>query len=326
MPDPAKRVRLGSTGVQVTSLGLGCAPLANLYEPVGEEQARATVDAAWGAGVRWFDTAPLYGHGLSEQWLGAALAGRPRAEVAVATKVGRLLVPGEDRDALFVDVPAVRPVFDFSADGVRRSLDASLGRLGLDRVDVLHVHDPDGHEAEAVASALPALARLRDEGAVGAVGAGMNQSAMLTRFVRAGLVDCVLLAGRYTLLDQSALDDLLPAALEAGVGVIAGGVFNSGVLADPRAGATFEYAPAPPAVLERAAALAAVCRRFDVPLAAAALQLPAAHPAVATVLTGARSAAELRRNAELFARPVPAGVWDALRSAGLLRPDAPTPG
>ncbi|MBK9178555.1 MAG: aldo/keto reductase [Acidimicrobiales bacterium] len=317
---------LGGTGVRVTALGLGCAPLGNLYERVGEDQGRATVDAAWDAGIRWFDTAPLYGHGLAERRLGEALARRPRPEVVVATKVGRLLVPGDDPDGVFVDVPPVRPVFDVTTAGVRRSLEASFERLGLDRVDVVHVHDPDEHEGEAREAVLPELRRLRDEGVVGAVGAGMNQSAMLTRFVRAGLVDCVLLAGRYTLLDQSALDDLLPAALEAGVAVIVGGVFNSGVLADPGPGATFDYAPAGPAVLERAAALAAVCRRFDVPLAAAALQLPAAHPAVASVLIGARSADEVRQNVARFERPVPVGLWDALRSAGLLRPDAPTPG
>jgi D-threo-aldose 1-dehydrogenase len=240
----------------------------------------------------------------------------------LATKVGRLLVPGQDPDTIFAAVPPVRPVFDFSYDATLRALDESLERLGLDRVDVLHVHDADDHEEQAMSGAFPALRRLRDEGVIAAVGAGMNQSAMLTRFVERGLVDCVLLAGRYSILDQSALVDLLPAAQSARVAVIAAGVFNSGLLADPRPGAPFNYRPAPPELIERAQRLAAVCERHGVPLRAAALQFPTHHPAVATVLTGARSSAEIEENARLFAAPVPHALWEELRRQGLIEPAA----
>jgi D-threo-aldose 1-dehydrogenase len=289
-----------------------------MFTAFGEAQARATVDAAWEMGLRWFDSAPLYGHGLSETRLGAALRTRPRQEAVVATKVGRLLVPGRDPDSIFADTPPLRPRFDFSYDGALRSLDDSLTRLGLDHVDVLHVHDPDAHEQEAIDGAFRALRRLRDEGVVGAVGAGMNQSAMLTRFVERGLVDCVLLAGRYSLLDQSAADDLLPAAERAGVAVIAAGVFNSGILAEPAPGATYDYVPAAPALLARARELRQVCERHGVPLPAAALQFPTFHPAVTTVLMGARSPDEVRENAALFAHPIPSELWTALRREGAL--------
>jgi len=322
MPDPTERVALGRTAVQVTRLGLGCAPLGNLYRPITDAAARATVDAAWAAGLRWFDTAPLYGHGLAEERLGASLRGRRRAEFAIATKVGRRLEPGVDPDTIFAAVPPRRPVFDFSADGIRRSFDDSLVRLGLDRVDVVHVHDPDQHEGEALSGALPTLARLRTEGVIGAVGVGMNQAAMPLRFVDAGLVDCVLLAGRYTLLDQGGLA-LLDRCAQTGVGIIAGGVFNSGLLADPAPGAHFDYAPAPKELIERARRIGAVCARHDVPLRAAALQFPLLHPAVCTVLTGARSPDEVAENARAFAMPTAADLWLDLRAAGLLRADAP---
>jgi D-threo-aldose 1-dehydrogenase len=325
VPDPNAVVRIGRTGRALTRLGLGCAPLGNLYAPIADVDARATVDAAWRAGVRWFDTAPLYGHGLSEQRLGDALVGRPRSAFAVATKVGRTLEPGADPSTIFAAVPPLRPRFDFSYDGVLRQVEASLARLGLDRVDVLHVHDPDQHEAEAVAGAFRALHRLRAEGVIAAVGAGMNQSAMLARFVERDLVDCVLLAGRYSILDQSALADLLPLAAARGIAVIAGGVFNSGILADPRPGAHFDYAPASAEVVARAERLRAICERHGVPLRAAALQFPAFHPAVASVLTGARSAAEIDENHALFALEIAPGLWADLRSAGLLAASAPMP-
>ena len=315
MPDPGERVKLGATSLRVTRLGLGCAPLANLYQASDDLQARATVGAALEAGIRWFDTAPLYGHGLSEQRLGAALRGRERGDFVLASKVGRLLRPGVDPQTVFADVPPLRPVFDFSYDGALRSLDESLSRLGLDRLDVVHVHDPDAHEAESERGAFRALRRLRDEGVIRAVGAGMNQSAMLARFVERGLVDCVLVAGRYTLLDDSAARDLLPLAQRSGVAVIAAGVFNSGLLAAPRAGATYDYAPAAPERIARARRLDEICARFGVALRAAALQFPLRHPAVSCVLTGARSAQEVADNAAQFAAPVPAELWDALERA-----------
>jgi len=299
----------------VKPLGLGCAPIGNMFDVVDDDEAIAVVHAAYDAGIRFFDTAPLYGHGLSERRLGAALATLPRDEITVATKVGRLLVaddPGPPDDTIFLDVPPVHPVFDFSADGARRSLEASLERLGLDRVDVVHVHDPDDHGDEALTGAFPALRQWRDEGVVGRIGAGMNQSAMLTRFVREADLDCVLLAGRYTLLDQSALDDLLPLCVDTGVAVFAGGVFNSGVLATPDAGAHYDYAPAPAALVERARQLAGICAAHDVPLTAAALQFPARHPAVECVLTGVRSVTELQANVDDARRRIPDDLWDDL--------------
>jgi len=305
----------------MTPLGLGCAPIGNLYDAVTDDEAHAVVLAAYGAGVRFFDTAPLYGHGLSERRLGAALASLPRDSLTVSTKVGRLLVADDPSarpdDTGFADVPPVHPVFDFSADGVQRSLEASLDRLGLDRVDIVHVHDPDDHAEEALAGAFPALRRWRDEGVVGAIGAGMNQAPMLARFVREADIDCVLLAGRYTLLDQSGLDDLLPLCEREHVSVIAAGVFNSGLLANPKPGAPFDYAPAPPEIVERARRLAAVCARHDVPLTAAALQFATAHPAVTCVLTGVRSVDELRANVADFERPIPPDLWTDLRAEGL---------
>jgi D-threo-aldose 1-dehydrogenase len=299
----------------IAQLGLGCAPLGNLYTAVSDDDARGAVDAAWDAGIRFFDTAPQYGHGLAEHRLGAALAGRNRDEFSLSTKVGRLLVPGPAAQSAFVDLPPVHPVFDFSYDGAMRSLEASLDRMGVDRIDVLHVHDPDDHADEALAGAFPALRRLRDEKVVGAIGAGMNQWELLARFVREADLDCVLVAGRYTLLDDSAAGELLPLCESAGVAVIAAGVFNSGLLADPKPGATYNYAPAPADLVARAQAIAQICDAHDVPLRAAALQFPLRHPAVQSVLTGARNATEVAQNVADFARPIPDALWPALAHA-----------
>jgi D-threo-aldose 1-dehydrogenase len=317
---------LGRSRVPVTEFAFGGAAIGGLYAEVSEDDARAAVDAAWNGGIRTFDTAPHYGLGLSERRLGDALRCRPRDEYVISTKVGRLLdpaVPGQDgtgacaaggRDTQAgFDVPAryVRR-FDFSADGVRRSLAASLDRLGLDRVDIALIHDPDDHGEQAFREAYPALERLRAEGAVRAIGVGMNQAAMLTRFVTDTDVDTVLVAGRYTLLDKSAASELLPAAQRRGVSVIAGGVFNSGVLAAPVAGTTYDYHAAPPELIERARRLAETCARFGVPLRAAAARFPLTHPAVASVLIGARSAAEVADALRLRALDIPAGLWDSL--------------
>ncbi|HZR81051.1 MAG TPA: aldo/keto reductase [Candidatus Binatia bacterium] len=321
-----RRARLGASDVEVTRLGFGAAPIGNLFAPVADRDAAGAVDAAWRSGIRFFDTAPLYGHGLSEKRIGAALRAHRREEFVLATKVGRLLVPDESPpDHGFVETSPFRPVFDFSFDATLRALDESLARLGTDRVDVLHVHDPDDHVDDALRGAFRALRRLRDDRVVRAIGGGMNRSAPLARFVREAGVDCVLLAGRYTLLDQSALDDLLPACVASGVSVIAGGVFNSGLLADPSPRATYDYAPAPPPLVARARRLAAVCARHGVDLKAAALRFPRAHPAVACVLTGARTAAEMAQNARLFAAPIPLALWDDLRRERLLDDRAPTP-
>ncbi|MET7464066.1 aldo/keto reductase [Nonomuraea sp. NPDC005501] len=300
--------------------GFGAAPIAGLYEAVSEEQARATVDAAWDSGVRLFDTAPHYGLGLSERRLGAALAGR--TGYVLSTKVGRLLVPsGRDgHDDQGFDVPAdhVR-VWDFSRDGVRRSLEESLERLGLPAVDIALIHDPDDHMEEALAHAYPALAELRDQGVVKAVGVGMNQWQAPLRFVEETGVDVVMLAGRYTLLDQSGLP-LLETCAKRGVRVLAAGVFNSGLLATARPSGTFDYAPAPPAVLDRAHRVARVCESYGVPLPQAAMTFPLRHPAVASIVLGARSPEEVHANAALWDRPVPEDLWSELEAEGLLPP------
>src|SRR6266704_4597234 len=268
------RFPLGKTSLRVTRLGLGSAPLGGLFEAVTDDEAHRVVEAAWRAGIRFFDTAPLYGHGLAELRLGAVLSSKPRDEFVLATKVGRLMragAPPEPGQA-YKGVPPVNPVFDFSYDGVMRSFEESLERLGLDRIDVLHIHDPDDHYDEALSGAYRALDDLRRQGVIGAVGAGMNQAEMLTRFAKEADFDCFLLAGRYTLLDQVALKELLPTCLERGVAIIAGGVFNSGILADPRPGAHYNYQAAPQELIDRAQKLRAVCERHGVPLRAAAIQ------------------------------------------------------
>jgi D-threo-aldose 1-dehydrogenase len=307
----------------MTRLALGCAPLGGLFTAVDEQQARATLDAAWREGIREFDTAPHYGAGLSERRLGARLAAFPRDELVVSTKVGRLLVPAsgsrrDDGGDMFAGAPELDRVFDFSRDGALRSVEESLVRLGLDRVDVLYVHDPDDHLDQAIGDALPALADLRAQGVVREIGAGMNQAAALVRIVREADVDRVLVAGRYTLLDQSAEEELLPLCARRDVAVVAGGVLNSGILADPRPGAMYDYAPAPGELVERARRIGGICARHGTKLVAAAIAFPLRHPAVRTVLVGARSPEEVGAAAAAFARGVPDELWAELEDAGLL--------
>ncbi|MZF86051.1 aldo/keto reductase [Streptomyces sp. SID5643] len=322
---------LGGTDVRVTELSFGAAGIGNLFRPVSAESAFAAVDAAWDAGIRTFDTAPHYGLGLSERRLGTALCDRPRDAYTVSTKVGRLLEPnpqggrGDDLAHGFAVSDTQRRVWDFSAEGVLRSLEASLNRLALDRVDIVLLHDPDDHARQALTEAYPALERLRAEGVVGAIGIGTNQCALPARFLRETDIDVVLLAGRYTLLEQEGLDELLPEAAARGRSVIIGGVFNSGLLTDPRPGATYDYAPAPRSVLDRALRLKKIAGHHGVPLRAAALHFPFGHRAVASVLTGARSAEEVRDTVDQLRRTVPATVWDELRAEGVLAPDTPTP-
>jgi len=296
--------------------GLGTAPLGGLFTEVADTDATATVHRALELGVRFFDTAPQYGHGLAETRLGAALrsSGVPRNEVMISSKVGRVLVPGSDPTTIFHGIPPVRPEFDFSPDGIRRSLHDSLGRLGIDRLDIALVHDPDHHEHDAIVGAFPTLVALRDEGLIGAIGAGMNQVAMLERFVdRADDIglDMVLVAGRWSLLDRTA-ERLLDRCAATGVAAVVGGVFNSGLLANPQPGATFDYVTAPEPLLARAMSLAAVCNDFDVPLTAAALQFAGRHPGVSAIVVGARTAAEVEANAEHLATPLPEALWTAL--------------
>jgi D-threo-aldose 1-dehydrogenase len=325
--DPTERVALGTSGLRVTRLGLGTAPLGGLYRALGDDEAAGTVARALELGLRFFDTAPQYGHGLAEMRLGRGLRDVAREDIVVATKVGRLLrdVPYTDSVRYYHGTPDVNPVFDFSEEGVRRSVAESLERLGLDRVDILHIHDPDEHGDEALEGAFKALDAMRAEGAIGAVGAGMNQTGMLVRFAREADFDCFLLAGRYTLLDQEGLAELLPLCAERGIAIIAGGIYNSGLLADPKPGAPYNYVPADETRLARALALEAVCRRHGVPLRAAAIQFPLAHAAVSCVVTGARTAAEIADNEQMLRFDIPPDLWQELRALALLPENAPTP-
>jgi D-threo-aldose 1-dehydrogenase len=326
--NPKEQVRLGSTDVVVTRLGLGTGPLGGMFAPVTPDDAAAAIDAAWQTGLRLFDTAPLYGHGLSEQRLGRALADRDRREYALSTKVGRLLRsggPGDPRqEGIWQAAPPLNPTFDFTREGVLRSLDESLARLGLDRVDIVHIHDPDDRYDEAIHGAYQALSELREGRRIGALGVGMNQAEMLARFAREARFDCFLLAGRYTLLDQSALQELLPLCEERGIAIVAGGVYNSGILAGPRR-PTYDYSPAPPALIARTKQIETVCERNGVPLKAAAIQFPLGHPAVTCVLVGCRSAREVQENVRMFEWEIPAPLWAELQEAGLLDPSAPVP-
>jgi D-threo-aldose 1-dehydrogenase len=310
-------------------LGFGAAGIGNLYRAMDDDVAAATVGAAWDAGIRYFDTAPHYGLGLSERRLGAVLAGKPRGEFILSTKVGRVLEPAPNprgaRDAEGFDVPAgtVRR-WDPSEAGIRRSLEDSLERLGLDRIDIAYLHDPDVYDlAAGIRLALPALERLRVEGLVGAIGVGSNSAGALRECVRAADLDLVMLAGRYTLLEQPAAADLLPLCAERGVGVVNVGVYNSGLLARPEVpdDANYNYAPAPAHILAKARALAACCSGFGVELPTAALQFAANHPVVRTVVVGAGTPEQIRQTARRMAEPVPVELWDELAARGLLARD-----
>jgi aryl-alcohol dehydrogenase-like predicted oxidoreductase len=311
-------------GLELTELGFGGAQIGNLFRATTDDEAADAVEAAWAAGIRYFDTAPHYGLGLSEHRLGQALRERDRAEYVVSTKVGRLLeplAPVGNRDPEGFAVPAThRRVRDYSRDGVLRSVESSLQRLGLDRIDLVLIHDPDDHPRVAIEEAAPALSRLRSEGTIGAYGAGMNQAAMLARFVRETDVDVVMVAGRYTLLDQSAGEDLLPAALERGVGVVNAGIYNSGLLSrpTPAPGARYDYGSGPTEVVERATRIAAVCSRFGVDLPTAATAFAHRHPAVVSVVVGLRTPDQVHDLAARWPRPVPDAMWTALEEEHLL--------
>jgi D-threo-aldose 1-dehydrogenase len=302
---------------------LGTAALGGLYQPVDDDQADELIASAHSHGITTFDTAPQYGHGTAERRLGRALRHVPRASITLCSKVGRLVVPDPDGDTgIFFNAPPSRMQFAFDRDSVLRSIDESLERLGVDRLDVIHIHDPDDHVDEALRVTYPTLHDLRAQGVVSAIGVGMNQSAVPTRFVTDTDIDLVLLAGRYTLLDQSALDDLIPAARARNVGIIIGGVFNSGILAGPDNAPTFNYAAASDDLVARAKALRTVCAQHGVTLKQAALAFVSREPAVVTVLLGARSRDELNELIALDLDAVPDELWSHLRAEGLVRPDA----
>jgi D-threo-aldose 1-dehydrogenase len=332
-------VTRGGERLDFSALGLGAAPLGNMHAPLTEAEAQATVRRALTLGVRYFDTAPLYGLGLAEQRVGAALSSEP--SVILSTKVGRLLQPrgpGEAPEGIYVDTPPLKVAYDYSWDGVMRSVEASLARLGRDRIDILYVHDVDAVTHGSVAAAEKrieqlidlggwrALSELRASGAVKAIGAGVNEAWPCVRLLALADPDLFLIAGRYTLLNTSALPRLLPACRKRGVGVVIGGPFNSGVLATgPVAGAKYDYASASPTILERAGALQAVCDRHGVALATAALHFCLAGPAVVCVLAGARSPAEIECNAASLDVAIPVDLWAELKHEGLIPKEAPTP-
>lgn len=309
----------------LSEIGLGAAQLGNLYREIDDETARMTVDAAWDAGIRYFDTAPHYGLGLSERRLGEALASRPRSEFVLSTKVGRLLVedPAGRRvpdDDGFAVTSSLRRRWDFSRDGILRSVEASLRRLRTDRLDIVYLHDPDDHWDAAATTGVDALIELRDQGVVSAIGAGMNQSAMLAAFVRRCDVDIMMVAGRYTLLDQSAAADLLPAAAERGVAVVAAAIYNSGLLSSerPRDGARFDYQDAPVELIARANAMADLCEERGTTLPAAAVAFPLRSPLVTSVVVGMHGTGQVASTIDRYHAAPPPELWEQLATSGLI--------
>jgi D-threo-aldose 1-dehydrogenase len=303
------------TGVTISQMGLGTAPIAGLYQSVSESDVSDVIHTALDLGITFIDTSPHYGKGVAERRLSRYLNGVPRASFVLSTKVGRLLVPATNgaADDDFADADTrVERRFDFSAEGVERSLKESLERLGQDFVDIVFIHDPDSYADQAISQAYPALERMRNQGLIKAIGVGMNQSAIPTRFVKETDIDLVLIAGRYSLLDQSAAKDLLSAAQKKNVAIIAAGVFNSGILANPIAGATYNYSAASPEILARAQKIRQVLDDFGVSIIQAAMQFPLRHPAVKSVLIGCRSGEEVRANVAAFDAPVPEEAWNAL--------------
>lgn len=316
-----RQIPLAGTGLRVTEMIFGGAPIGGLYSAVSDEQAAGALETAWDAGIRAFDTAPHYGVGLSERRIGRFLGGRPREEFVLSTKVGRRLVPAasdvEGADS-FYGTPALTRVRDYSRDGALAALEDSMRRLGTDRIDVALIHDPDDCAQEALDGACAALSQLRAEGVIRAVGVGMNQAPALEWFVERADLDCVLIAGRYSLLDTAAAAGLFPACQRRGVAVLAAGVFNSGILADPRPGSTYDYAPAPPGLLARAGRIRDICASYQVPIGAAATRFVLRHPAVTAIVVGARSAAEVTQDASYLTAAVPDELFAELAAGGLI--------
>ncbi len=321
------RVEIGATGLHVTRLGLGgvalsgAPPATDPGQHTSESEASDLIQRSLDLGVNYLDTAPMYGVGHSEVRYGQALNGVDRDRYVLSTKVGRVLDPVEPGST------DMAWSFDFSRQGAIRSFETSLERLGLEYVDILYIHDPDDHYQQALTQTFPFLMELRAQGRVKAIGAGMNQWEMELQFAKEGLFDCFLLAGRYTLLDQTALPDFLPYCVENNISVVAGGPYNSGILAvGPREGATFNYRAASPEMMEKARAIHTVCERHQVPLRAAALQFILAHPALASVIPGARSVREVEENVQLVEHPIPTAFWAELKQERLIAEAAPTPG
>jgi len=325
---PTDNRKLGSSDLSVTRLGLGCAAIGGLYGDISDNQATRVVKRALDLGLNLFDTAPLYGLGKSEHRLGEGLKHVARDSYILASKVGRILEPnnGQNSDSIFENEPPLKIKFDYSYDGIMRSLDSSMERLGVNRIDIVHIHDPDDHWQEAIEGAYPALEKLRSEGTISAVSAGMNQWQMLSRFAQEGDFDCFLLAGRYSLLDQTAVHELLPLCLEKNIGIMAGGTYNSGILAKgARPGATYNYSEAPTDIVQKARAIEAVAARHSVNIKAAASQFVFAHPAITCIIPGTRQPERVEENFNLITESIPTDFWQELRSENLLDPAAPLP-
>jgi D-threo-aldose 1-dehydrogenase len=334
----SEKRKFGRVNLDVTPFAFGTAPIGNIFQPIDETTSQAMIENAWEAGVRFYDTAPMYGHGLAELRTGHALRWKNRDDYVLSSKVGRILKPKRRSEINFApwnNAAANEMVFDYSYDGTMRSFEDSLQRMSLERLDIVFIHDIDvytrGNEQpevfrQAMDGCWKALSQLRDEGTVKAIGVGVNEWEVCHEALKQRDFDCFLLAGRYTLLEQEALDSFLPLCEERNAAVIVGGGFNSGILATGAVeGAKYNYAPAPESILKRVRGIEAVCAEYDVPLPAAAMQFVVAHPAVPSFVAGTRTVEQLSRNLKWFDHPIPADFWSALKAKGLLREDAPTP-
>ena len=335
---PSQKKKFGRLDLEVSAFAFGTAPIGNIFRSIPEDEAGAMIDTAWDQGVRFFDTAPMYGHGLAELRTGQGLRWKNRDDFVLASKVGRVLKPARRQDidfAPWVDAAPFSMHFDYSYDGTMRAFEDSLQRLGLERMDICFIHDIDvfsrGAEQPAVFKQAmdgcwKSLEKLRSEGSVKAIGVGVNEWQVCHEALKQRDFDCFLLAGRYTLLEQDALDEFLPLCEKRGAAVVVGGGFNSGILATgAKAGAKYNYSPAPAAILDKVARIEKVCAEYSVPLPAAALQFVVAHPAVPSFIAGTRTVAQLQQNLDWFSHPIPGGFWAELKRQGLLREDAPVP-
>ena len=338
--DPFELRKISDTDIAVTCFGFGGASMGNMYTEARDDEALEAIRSAYEAKVRYFDTAPMYGFGKSERLYGQALKDQPRDSFVLSSKVGRLIVAGKptpqtedkgfeiDEDTCFVEIDNAYSMFDYSRDGVLRSLEESRKRLGIDKIDIVYIHYPDVNDSfkQALDEAFPALADLKSQGVIGAIGAGMNQAEMLSDFAKNADFDCFLLAGRYTLLDQIALKELLPLCQQKNISIIIGGAYNSGILATGAVeGAHYNYAPAAPEIMEKTRKIETVCARFNIPMKAAALQFPFGHPAVVSNIPGVKTKDRFEENLSLFTHPIPAEFWAALKAESLIVPEAPVP-